>query len=53
MEKEQDDTPEKPTAHKSCRKLGPAMEAIVEQNLGEHPGLTREEVLEEIEAAGF
>ena len=53
MKEEQDKIAEKPTDHKSCRKPGPALEAIIEEHLKEHPGLTKEDVLEEIEAAGF
>ena len=44
---------EKPLRFPSGREVTPAIEAIVEQHLREHPGLTKEEVLEEIEAAGF
>jgi len=47
-------TPEKPTEPpKVSRMLAPALKRIIEEHLIEHPGMTREEVLEEIEAAGF
>ena len=53
MRKEQNETPEKPTGYKLYRKPTPAEEAMIEDHLIERPGLTKEEVLEEIEAAGF
>ena len=53
MEKEQNEAPERPTGYKLYRKLTPAEEAMIEDHLKEHPGLTREKVLMEIETAGF
>jgi hypothetical protein len=54
MEKEQDKTSGKPTEPwKFYREVTPSEEAMIEQHLKEHPRLTKEEVLEEIEAAGF
>jgi hypothetical protein len=55
MANEQDETTEKakeqPTPQHET--LPPALEAIVTAHLAEHPTLTREEVIEEIRAAGF
>jgi hypothetical protein len=54
MKEEQETTPDKPTEPwKFYRDLTPAEEQIIEQHLLEHPGLTRERVLREMEAAGF
>jgi len=53
MEKEQNKAPGKPTGYKFYRKLTQAEEAMIEEHLREQPRLTKEEVLEEIEAAGF
>jgi hypothetical protein len=53
MKEEQNNTSEKPLRFPSGREVTPAIEAIVEQHLREHPGLTREQVLEEMEYAGF
>jgi hypothetical protein len=53
MVKEQNKAPERPTGYKLYRKLTPAEEAMVEEHLRERPCLTKEDVLEEIEAAGF
>jgi len=53
MGKEQNEAPEKPTAYKLYRKLTPAEEAMIEDHLRERPGLTKEEMLMEIEVAGF
>jgi hypothetical protein len=53
MGKEQNEAPEKPTAYKLYRKPTPAEEAMIEDHLIQHPGLTKEEVLEEMEYAGF
>ena len=53
MEREQNETPEKPTGYKFYRRVTPAEEAMIEEHLREHPRLTKEDVLMEIEAAGF
>ena len=53
MGKEQNEAPEKPAGYKFYRKVTPAEEAMIEEHLREHPRLTKEEVLMEIEAAGF
>jgi hypothetical protein len=54
MKEEQGNTPDRPAVPwKFYRDLTPVEEAIIEQHLREHPGLTAEEVLAEIEAAGF
>jgi hypothetical protein len=44
---------EKPLRFPSGREVTPAYKAMIEPHLREHPGLTWEEVLAEIEAAGF
>jgi hypothetical protein len=44
---------EKPLRFPSGREVTPLYKEMIEQHLREHPGLTWEEVLEEIEAAGF
>jgi len=53
MEREQNEAPEKPRGYRLYRKVTPSEEAMIEEHLREHPRLTKEEVLMEIEAAGF
>jgi hypothetical protein len=53
MDEEQSEIAEKPLRFPSGREVAPLYKEMIEQHLREHPGLTWEEVLEEIEAAGF